>query len=869
MKKSHIAMLVGSLLATAGAHAAAPGTPNLDWGTHTYALVELNRDAQSYKDIVVARHKDIPVTVSWQTWSGDAAQTANVLLDGETVWTGKGSSKSATFNVSKGGVYDMTVELCNADGCSESKSVTLTIADTDGSHLAPLAPALQENNKPYTNTSGKVVGTYFVEWSVYGREFPLNKVPAQNLTHMLYGFTPICGGDGINDSLKQIPGSFAALQKACAGTPDFAVAIHDPWAAIQMGQEGVNNWQDPYRGNFGQMMALKQAYPDLKILPSIGGWTLSDPFYFMHDESKRRVFVNSVKEFLQTWKFFDGVDIDWEYPGGGAANPELGDKDKDGELYVTLMKELRAMLDELSAETGRTYELTSAIGVDVKKIDVVDYNRAQAYMDYIFLMNYDMFGAFDLNTLGHQSGIYDASHNPMVKHTVERGVNDLLAQGLDPKKLVVGVPKYGRGWKGVHNITGDNPMTGQATGAIKGTWEDGVLDYRDIADNHSGNGWESRYDEQAEASYKWNPTTKELITYDDERAVKAKGQFVQERGLAGLFSWEIDADNGDLLNAMHEGLGHGDGGITPPPAQNKPPVANAGADHAVMGPIDVTLDGSKSYDPEQEVMTYQWTQTTGEAVVITGADQAKATIRVPVTAEDTQYTFALVVTDTEGQTARDAVTVNNNAEQANQAPVVTLPASLTVEAEATFSINAKASDPDGEPLTYTWMVSPLFDILSGQGTATLRLKAPAVSEITQENVSVLVSDGALDATAAMRITVEPKEETGGGDCDITDPNAGNYPAWTGGAVYNTGDQVSHDNLVWQAKYWTQNNVPSATADQWTLISDAEFGWNKGIAYQGGEQVNHDNQRWEAKWWTKGEEPGKASVWESVGESSCQ
>ena len=57
-------------------------------------------------------------------------------------------------------------------------------------------------------------------------------------------------------------------------------------------------------------MALKQRYPDLKILPSIGGWTLSDPFYEFGDKTKRDKFVASVKRFLQTWKFYDGVDID-------------------------------------------------------------------------------------------------------------------------------------------------------------------------------------------------------------------------------------------------------------------------------------------------------------------------------------------------------------------------------------------------------------------------------------------------------------------------------------------------------------------------------------------------------------------------------
>ncbi|WP_036830402.1 chitinase N-terminal domain-containing protein, partial [Photobacterium sanctipauli] len=308
MKKYPLSLLATSIMLSTTAYAAAPGAPTIDWGEHTYALVELDRDKPAYNQIVVGIHDEVSVELGWTVWSGDPAETSNVLIDGETVWTGSGSATNAAFGMSKGGVYDMAVQLCNSDGCSTSNSVELTIADTDGSHLEPLVPPLLENNKPYTNTTGSVVGTYFVEWGVYDRNFPVNKIPAQNITHIIYGFTPICGGDGLNDSLKQIPGSFESLQKSCAGRADFKVGIHDPWAAIQKGQQGVNDWKDPYRGNFGQLMALKQAYPDLKILPSIGGWTLSDPFYFMHDEQNRRTFVNSVKEFLQTWKFFDGVD---------------------------------------------------------------------------------------------------------------------------------------------------------------------------------------------------------------------------------------------------------------------------------------------------------------------------------------------------------------------------------------------------------------------------------------------------------------------------------------------------------------------------------------------------------------------------------
>ncbi len=106
-----------------------------------------------------------------------------------------------------------------------------------------------------------MVAAYFPEWGVYDRNFPVDKIPAANLNHILYGFIPICGGDGINDGLKTIEGgnSFRVLQNDCKGRPDFTVAIHDPWAALQKPQAGVSNWDDPYKGNFGQLMALKKS----------------------------------------------------------------------------------------------------------------------------------------------------------------------------------------------------------------------------------------------------------------------------------------------------------------------------------------------------------------------------------------------------------------------------------------------------------------------------------------------------------------------------------------------------------------------------------------------------------------------------------
>ncbi|ABE55418.1 chitinase. Glycosyl Hydrolase family 18 [Shewanella denitrificans OS217] len=861
---SSSAWLVASVLAStisSAAFAAAPGKPSLAWGETQFAIIDVNQSATAYNQLVTVKDA-AAVSVSWSLWSGNVGERAQVLLNGNQVWEGASSaSGTANFNVNEGGRYQMQVQLCNSEGCTASDPKTIIVADTDGSHLLPLNAPLLENNRPYTNHSGKVVGSYFVEWGVYGRTFPVDKMPAQNLTHVLYGFTPICGGDGINDSLKEIEGSFQALQRACSGRADFKVAIHDPWAAIQKPQSGVSGHADPYKGNFGQLMALKQAHPNLKILPSVGGWTLSDPFFFLGDKTKRDTFVASVKEFLQTWKFFDGVDIDWEFPGGSGANPNLGNAN-DGETYVTLMRELRAMLDELSAETGRTYELTSAISAGGDKIQKVDYQAAQQYMDYIFLMSYDFNGGWTNTELGHQTNLYEASWDPNTRYTTDKGVKALLGQGVTPGKIVVGAAMYGRGWTGVNGYTSNNPFTGTATGKVKGTWEDGVVDYRQIVNSYMGSGWAYSYDEVAEAASVFKASTGDLITFDDSRSVKAKGQYVLANQLGGLFAWEIDADNGDILNAMHEGLGNGEG--TTPPV-NKAPIANAGADVNVTGPADVMLNGSASRDPENAILSYLWTQVSGPAVTIINPNMAKASIQLASTQASITYGFSLKVTDPQGLSATDTVLVTNRAATPNQAPVVSVTASATVEAGKVLSIVASASDPDGDPLTYAWTV-PAGISATGQNSTTLVVTGPNVTAATSYDLSLLVSDGALDASAATKLTVTPKP-TGG--CDITDPNAGNYPAWQASTVYNAGNTVSHSALVWKAKYWTQGNPPSRTADQWQLLSQVQLGWDAGVAYNGGQTTTHNGREWKASYWTKGDVPGVAAVWVDIGEARCQ
>ncbi|MBY6226453.1 glycosyl hydrolase family 18 protein [Ferrimonas balearica] len=873
-KPTVTALLVAGALCPS-AWAAIPAKPSIAGDTH-FAVIEVDHGATSYNQLINVKPA-AEVSVTWNLWHGELGDTAKVLLDDQVVWQGpSAASGTAEFEVSKAGRYQLTVALCNAEGCTSSDPMSIQVADTDGSHLAPLDFQLKENNRPYTNTSGKVVGAYFVEWGVYGRAFPVEKIPAQNLTHILYGFIPMCGGDGINDALKSMPQSYAALQRSCSGREDFTVTLHDLWAAVQMPQGELKNWQDPYRGNFGNLMALKRTYPDLKILPSIGGWTLSDPFFHFADETKRSTFVASVKTFLKTWKFFDGVDIDWEFPGGEGANPALGSA-SDGATYLTLMAELRAMLDELEAETGRRYQLTSAISAGDDKIAKVDYQQAQQYMDHIFVMTYDFNGAWQNTSLGHQTALYDAHWDQDTRYTTAKGIQALLGQGVEPGKLVVGAAMYGRGWSGVSGYQDGNPFTGTASGPIKGTWENGVVDYRQIANEFSGPDWQHGYDESAEAPYAFHPATGSLVTYDNPRSVIAKGEYVLANDLGGLFAWEIDADNGDILNAMNQGLGHDDGSG---PAPNRAPIANAGADQTVVGPAQITLRGSQSRDPDGDPLSYQWAQSSGPVLTLSDADSANASFSLTATDETVQYGFTLTVTDPDGLSSSDSVIITNQAEVPNQAPTVSLQAEWVVTAGHSLTLSASASDPDQDALTYQWNLPEGLSSTS-QNQNALTLTAPSVAESTVFTIQVVVSDGSLDASASTLVTVNPSDSgngngsgngsgSGNGDrCVTTDANASGVPAWSSEAIYVGGDRVSYDQLIWRAKYWIRHDAPSLAHDAWTLESDVELGWSAAVAYSGGETVNHQGRRWQAAWWTRNDEPGNTGVWKDIGPASCQ
>lgn len=543
----------------------------------------------------------ITLELSWNMWWGENGNHWYAYVDGAEVYSaaltvnGQNAQSGATsISLSGSGSHQVRVELCNQAGAakncsSATQTITLgnTSASANNSSLSSAASSVSssatsstassnqaasssagavkygELNNTYSQTSGKVIVSYYVEWGVYGRNYHVNNIPAKNITHLLFGFLAICG-DNPNAGLS----TQQAIANECANKQPNEVTLVDRFADLEKTYPG-DTWYDDvtgqnYNGNFGQLRKLKLANPHLKILPSIGGWTMSTPFYAMaKDDAKRAVFVNSAIAFIKKYDFFDGLDIDWEYPVFGGTDPDKSSYD-DRAGYTKLMRDLRAKLNELAAETGRQYQLTSAVSADPERINAVDYAQAIQYMDYTFAMTYDFGGAWE-STTSHHAALFD-NKGIHAGFNAADAVTNLLAAGVPSQKIVVGAAFYGRGWTNTRN-TGSHapelfPLYGTASAGTKGTWEASVFDYRDLYNNYIGssgtgiNGFSVHYDTDAEAPYLWNASTGEFITYDDPRSIAAKAQYVKDYNLGGILSWELDADNGLLLNAINEGLGN-------------------------------------------------------------------------------------------------------------------------------------------------------------------------------------------------------------------------------------------------------------------------------------------------------------------------
>ena len=252
-------------------------------------------------------------------------------------------------------------------------------------------------------------------------------------------------------------------------------------------------------------------------------------------------------------------------------------------------------------------------------------------------------------------------------------------------------------------------------------------------------------------TYAWSQTAGISVTLSSTSAVSPTFQspFVGAAGGSATFSLTV-TDRGSLQSSDTVIVTFTDG--------NVPPVSNAGADQTVNEGSPVALDGSGSTDDVPATLQYAWTQVSGPAVSLTGANTSSASFTAPEVGFDgiKVVTLQLQVTDEESLTSTDSVAINLT--NINQPPVANAGADQTVGENVLVTLSgATSTDPDlvvDDSLSYAWtQTSGPAVSLSSAASVSPTFQSPSVGAAGDSaSFQLTVTDrGALQDSASVTI----------------------------------------------------------------------------------------------------------------------
>ncbi|HEY2032038.1 MAG TPA: myxosortase-dependent M36 family metallopeptidase [Myxococcales bacterium] len=204
---------------------------------------------------------------------------------------------------------------------------------------------------------------------------------------------------------------------------------------------------------------------------------------------------------------------------------------------------------------------------------------------------------------------------------------------------------------------------------------------------------------------------------------------------------------------------------------NRAPIAVATAPAIADERSSITLDGSSSFDPDGQPLTYSWTVASAlpEGAGLRNANSALATFDTGDVHGDFSATFHLVVNDGFLDSAPASVTVV--VRNLNRRPVANITAPDTVAGRDVVVLNGLGSfDPDGDAIVaYRWTQTGGLKVdLSGADTAKASFVAPDVNNPTALTFALEVSDGsALSDKASATVTDLKRRGNGRGEGTTT------------------------------------------------------------------------------------------------------
>jgi len=259
----------------------------------------------------------------------------------------------------------------------------------------------------------------------------------------------------------------------------------------------------------------------VKVLVSVGGYDpIADANFrtIAADPGLRGVFAANLETFCRIHGY-DGADIDWEFPESAE------DRTNQNLLFQAVRETFNS-----ASDPAPSWLLTMAIPSGDWYGRWNDYTTLGGYVTFYNLMAYDGHGEWS-GHMGHNAPLYRGD-DPFDDASVKAALDyNLATRGIPPEKMILGLPFYGYRWPTVENLYEECSPCNAAQES-----------YREIAPL-IGAGWTRIWDSSSQVPYLTDDAGPGVISYDDQESIAAKTAYaLEDRGLSGIFAWEISGD---------------------------------------------------------------------------------------------------------------------------------------------------------------------------------------------------------------------------------------------------------------------------------------------------------------------------------------
>lgn len=281
---------------------------------------------------------------------------------------------------------------------------------------------------------------------------------------------------------------------------------------------------------YQQLNNLKKKAPKLKTLVSIGGGAGAGGFpATVRNDTSRAAFIKQSLTFLDQYGF-DGLDVDWEFPGWN------GDPAEDKFIFTEFLKDFH---EARLRRRGPTKLLTAAVAAVLPIIDIsYEIPEMAKYVDFISIMCYDYhyYRPFFPFT-GHNSALFKHHDDIVFLNTLNTAwsAERWNEAGMPKSKIMIGIPTYGHTFKLLQEDKNslNAPTVDFGSG---GGW----ITYPEVCAMLESNGTRV-FDKESMVPYAYEGLN--WASYEDVPSITNKAKWIVSEGYGGAMTWNLNSDD--------------------------------------------------------------------------------------------------------------------------------------------------------------------------------------------------------------------------------------------------------------------------------------------------------------------------------------